>query len=92
MFLKDLNEKISKINEILERVNLIELLNIAGSKREIFKRNLLAGIARGIGITIGITIVTAIVIYILQKLVMLNLPLIGDYIVQIIEVVETRHR
>ena len=90
MFLKDLNDKINAFNEKLERINLIDLLTIAGSKREIFKRNLLAGIARGIGITIGITIVTAIAIYALQRIVNLNIPLIGEYIIQIIEIIEAR--
>ncbi|MCL2355397.1 MAG: DUF5665 domain-containing protein [Oscillospiraceae bacterium] len=90
MFLKDLNQKIDQFNKALEKINLIDLLNIAGNKREIFKRNLLAGIARGIGITIGITIVTAIVIYILQKIVTMNIPLIGEYIIQIIDVIEAR--
>jgi len=91
MFLKDLNEKFDEFNKKLEKINLIDLLNIAGSKKEIFKRNLLAGIARGIGITIGITLVTAIAIYVLQRLVTLNIPLIGEYIVNIIEIIE-EHR
>jgi len=86
--LKKLNEKIEKLNNSLERVNLMDLIYIAGNKKEIFKRNLLAGIARGIGMAIGITIVTAIIIYMLQRLVKLNIPLIGEYIIQIVEIVE----
>ncbi|MCL2383498.1 MAG: DUF5665 domain-containing protein [Oscillospiraceae bacterium] len=85
---KKLDEKIDKLNKILERTNLIDLIYIVGRKREIFKRNILAGIARGIGFTIGVTIVTAVVIYILQSLVTLNIPLIGEYIVEIIDVIE----
>ena len=88
MFLKDLNEKFDQLNKKLEKINLIDLLNIAGSKRQIFKRNLLAGIARGVGFTIGITLVTAIAIYVLQRLVTLNIPLIGEYIVNIIQIIE----
>ena len=68
----------------------MELLYIMGNKKEIFKRNLLAGIARGLGMTIGVAVVTAVGIYILQKVVKLNLPVIGDYIVDIIEVVEKK--
>ena len=88
--LKDINDKIDKLNKNLEKTNLMELSYIMGNKKEILKRNLLAGISRGVGITIGVTIITAIIIYILQKLLILNIPLIGDYIVDIIEVVDRR--
>ena len=88
MFFKKVNEKIDKINNILERSNIIELSYLIGSKKEILKRNLIAGIARGVGIGIGVTIVTAIIIYLLRKLIMLNIPVIGDYIADIVEIVE----
>lgn len=88
MFFKKINEKIDKINNILERSNIIELSYLIGSKREILKRNLIAGIARGVGIGIGVTIVTAIIILILRRLIMLNIPVIGDYIADIVEIVE----
>ena len=51
-------------------------------------RNLIAGIFRGIGIGIGVTVITAILIYILQKIVTLNIPIIGEYISDIVEIVE----
>ena len=88
MFFKKLNEKIDKSNESLEKSNIIELSYIMGNKKEILKRNLIAGISRGVGIGIGITIITAIIIYLLRKLIMLNIPVIGDYIADIVEIVE----
>lgn len=88
MFLKKINEKIDKINNILERSNIIELSYLVGSKKEILKRNLIAGIARGVGIGIGVTVVTAIIIFLLRRLIMLNIPVIGDYIADIVEIVE----
>ena len=88
MFLKKINEKIDKINNILERSNIIELSYIVGSKKEILKRNLIAGIARGVGIGIGVTVVTAVIILLLRKLIMLNIPVIGDYIADIVDIVE----
>ena len=57
-------------------------------KKEILKRNLIAGIARGVGIGIGVTIVTAVIILLLRRLIMLNIPVIGDYIADIVEIVE----
>ena len=88
MFFKKINKKIDKIYRTLEKSNLIEFSYIMGSKKEILKRNLIAGISRGVGIGIGITIITAIIIYLLRKLIMLNIPVIGDYIADIVEIVE----
>lgn len=88
MFFKKLNNKIDKISESLEKTNIIEFSYIMGNKKEILKRNLIAGISRGVGIGIGITVVTAIIVYLLRKLIMLNIPVIGDYIADIVEIVE----
>ena len=88
MFNKKVIEKLDNINEKLQKTQAIEISYILGSKREIIKRNLIAGIARGVGIGIGVTIVTAIIIYLLRKLIMLNIPVIGDYIADIVEIVE----
>ena len=58
------------------------------SRKEIFFRNVFAGIARGIGIGIGFTIITAVIIYFLQKLVKLNIQIIGEYVADIVEIVQ----
>lgn len=83
-----LQKSIDKLIEMLQNMNLHDLIYILGSKKEIIKRNLLAGIARGIGGGIGFTIITAIIIYFLQKIVRLNIPIIGEYINDIIEIVQ----
>ena len=93
MFIKkkrvnDLNNSIDKLSENLEKGNLQELTYILGSKKEIIVRNLLAGIFRGVGIGIGVTVITAILIMFLRRLVALNIPLIGKYVTDIVEIVE----
>ena len=85
---KILNNNLEKVLSILEKINVEEITYILGNKKEIAKRNLIAGIFRGIGIGIGVTIITALIIYFLQKLVRLNLPIIGKYIYDIVEIVE----
>lgn len=93
MFLKNkkveiLNKGIEKLNKMLTEANFHELLYVLGNKKEIIKRNLLAGIFRGIGIGIGITIISAALIIFLQKLIKLNIPVIGDYITDIVNIVQ----
>ena len=83
-----LQSSVEHLNKILEKGNFVELTYILGNKKEIFIRNLWAGIWRGVGIGIGVTIITAILVIVLQKIVTLNIPIIGEYIADIVEIVE----
>lgn len=83
-----LSMQIEKINTIMQKSNIHEMLYVLGNKKEIIKRNFLAGIFRGIGIGIGITVITAILIILLQKIVTLNIPIIGEYISDIVDIVQ----
>lgn len=89
---KILNRNIEYLINVLENKNINELLYILGDKKEIAKRNIIAGIFRGIGIGIGVTVISAIIIYFLQKLMRLNLPIIGEFIHDIVEIVEARNK
>ena len=88
MFNKKINKKIDDINEKLDKTRMVEMSYIIGNKREIIKRNFLAGISRGVGTGIGITIITAIIIYFLRKIITLNIPVLGDYIADIVAIVQ----
>ncbi len=88
--LNKLNKNIEKLNKKIEESNILQLSYIFGNKSEIIKRNLLAGISRGVGIGIGVTITTTILIMFLEKIVTLNIPVIGKYVSEIIDVVEKR--
>ena len=89
---KILNKNIENLLESFQRSNIEEILYLMGSKKEIAKRNFIAGIFRGIGIGIGVTIISALIIYLLQKIVRWNLPIIGKYIHDIVEIVEAMNK
>lgn len=90
--LEKLMKNIDNLNFVLTKNNLIDLAELLGNRKEMLIRNLLAGIAKGIGIGIGFTILTAILVIILQKIVTLNIPVIGDYITDIVDIVENNRR
>lgn len=85
-----LEEQLNKLNKSLSESNLAELISLLGSKKDIFIRNLIAGVTKGIGIGIGITIITAIIVFLLRRVVSLNLPIIGDFIADIVKIVESK--
>ena len=86
--IKILKEQIDKLNFNLNKNKFIDLIEILGNKKEIIFRNLFSGIWKGIGIGIDVTLVTAVIIVILQKIIKLNIPIISEYITDIVEIVE----
>lgn len=86
---KKLNKSIDKINYILEKNQILELVELLGNIKKLFIRNLLSGIFKGIGLGIGFTLITAILVYILQRIVKLNIPILSEYIIDIIEIVKS---
>mgnify|MGYP007007823425 CR=1 FL=1 len=73
-------------NEVkFEFLDLVELL---GDRKKLFIRNFSSGIFKGIGIGIGVTLITAILLILLQKIVALNIPVIGEFIADIVDIVQ----
>lgn len=85
---ENIEKKLDKINYILSKNNIMEMTEILGNTKKLIYRNFISGISKGIGIGIGFTVLTAILLYILQKIVRLNIPIIGKYISDIAEIVE----
>lgn len=93
MFGKKLREerlvkRLEKVYYVLSKNNIIELADLLENSKKFVIKNFWAGILKGIGAGIGFTILTAILVVILQKIVTLNIPVIGDYIADIISIVE----
>ena len=81
-------EQIDNLNKKLTQSNLIEISQLIGDRKKLLMINLIAGISKGIGIGIGVTVITAILVFLLQKIVTLNIPIIGEYIADIVEIVQ----
>lgn len=80
--------QIDKLNRTLLESRIIDLSQLLGNTKKLLWKNLIAGIFRGIGIGIGVTIITAILIMLLRKIVSLNIPIIGEYIADVVEIVQ----
>ncbi|MBP3255740.1 MAG: hypothetical protein J6M60_04555 [Clostridia bacterium] len=85
-------KKIDNLNQKLLDSNIEDMATLLGNRKKLFFTNLVAGISRGVGIGIGVTIITAILVLTLQKIVTLNIPVIGEYISDIVEIVEKQYK
>ncbi|QNB46051.1 hypothetical protein BR63_06800 [Thermanaerosceptrum fracticalcis] len=82
-----LEAKVDELVIAMEKMKLAEYVEYLHNTRKMLAINLMAGVARGLGMAIGFTILGAVVLYLLQKIVLLNLPLIGNFIAEIVEMV-----
>ena len=85
---KNIQNKVDSLYEKLNNDNLNKFAEIITSPRRIFWRSFLSGVARGIGTAIGFSLLGAIIIYLLRYIVMLNIPVIGVFIKDILDIVQ----
>ena len=83
--------QIDDLNQKLLESNIIEISQLLGNRKRLLVVNLISGISKGIGIGIGVTLITAILVWILQKIVTLNIPIIGEYVADIVEIVMKKY-
>lgn len=83
-----LSQKIDELSLNFERLNLAEYVDILRNPKRLLYINFLGGVARGFGTAVGFTLLGALVIYILQRIVILRLPIIGTFIADIIKIVQ----
>ncbi|MCX7921799.1 MAG: DUF5665 domain-containing protein [Clostridia bacterium] len=88
-----INKKIDQISLNMEKMKLVDYVYYIEHPRKMLFANFIGGLARGFGIAVGFTVLGAIGIYILQMVVKWKLPLIGEFISDIVEIVQNNmHR
>ncbi|MUG64674.1 hypothetical protein CHH75_03735 [Paenibacillus sp. 7541] len=86
--LQTIHRLTTDIAQQLEKSRIADYTQLLHRPWRLVGLNLLAGTARGVGIAIGFTFFAATIIYLLQALGALNLPIIGDYIADIVRIVQ----
>lgn len=86
--LESIQRGVEKLAVKMESEQIAEYVQLMNRPRKLIVMNLISGISRGVGIVIGITLFTAFILYLLRALGALNLPIIGDYIADLVEIVE----
>ncbi len=86
--LQTLEEKVSVLAINMEKMKLAEYVDLLEKPYKLMYVNFISGIARGFGIAIGFAVLGAIIVMILQRLVTLNLPVIGDFIADLVKIVQ----
>ncbi|MBO9596413.1 MAG: hypothetical protein J7559_01130 [Cohnella sp.] len=83
-----LSARIDKLALNMEKAQLKEYVNLMHKPWQLIIKNFLAGLSRGVGIALGFTFFAATIVWLLQLLGALNLPIVGDYIADIVRIVK----
>lgn len=83
-----LTRRIDNLATDLEKAELKEYVNLMRHPWSLIWRNFIAGLTRGVGIALGFTFFAATIVWLLQLLGALNLPIVGDYIADIVRIVQ----
>ncbi len=83
-----LSQKITDLSIAMEKMKLAEYVTLLNQPLRLLFINFIAGLARGVGMAIGFAILGALMIYTLQRLAILNLPVIGGVIAEIVRIVQ----
>jgi len=86
--LNAINRKLDKISLDMEKSKLNDYVYYLENPRKILFSNFIGGLARGFGMAVGFTLLGALIIYVLRWLVKWNLPVIGKFISEIINIVQ----
>lgn len=85
-----LDKQIQNLSHCLESMRIAEYISLLQKPWRLIWLNFLAGMAKGLGAAFGATLIFALVLNILSNLLFLNLPIISDWIAQIIHLVEQK--
>jgi hypothetical protein len=86
--LKAIEKKIDKISLNMEKFKLVDYVYYLEHPRKMLLANFIGGLSRGFGMAIGFTLLGAVVLYILQMVVRWKLPLIGQFVTEIVKIVQ----
>ena len=83
-----LREAAQNLTSVMEKMRIAEYVQYLNRPWKLLWTNFLIGIARGLGSTIGLAIIIALVFYVLQHIVMLNLPFISDLLTKMVYTIQ----
>jgi hypothetical protein len=85
---QSLLQRIEALGVAMEKMRIAEYVQLLDRPWRLIYLNLLAGVARGVGVALGFTILGTILVYILRDVVAANLPGIGEFIADMVRTVQ----
>ncbi|MBR4359068.1 MAG: hypothetical protein IKP32_00410 [Clostridia bacterium] len=83
-------EQMERFIAAAERMRLADYVRYESDVRRRLRDAFFQGVARGLGAMLGFSVLGALVVFLLQDLARRNLPLISDFVAQVVTLVQLR--
>ena len=87
---KRMEKKLDDIAMRMDSMGFQEYMEYVQDKSGAYKRAFASGLLRGLGAAVGFTLLGALLLYILRWLAGSSIPLIGEFIAEIIKIVDSK--
>lgn len=81
-------DQIERLAGNVEKLRLSEYLQYVSDTRRLIWVNFISGVARGFGFAVGFSLLGALFIVLLQRMAVDSLPVIGEFLAEVIRIVE----
>lgn len=83
--------QLERLAHHLEAMRIAEYMELLERPFKLIMVNFIAGLARGLGIAIGASLIFALTLELMRRLILLNIPGIGNFIAEVLHIVETKN-
>ena len=82
--------RLEHVAQRMEQIHLECYLRYVHNWRRRLLMDFLGGIVRGVGFSVGFTVLGALLLYILRNIALANLPVIGEFLAELVRIVEQK--
>ncbi|MCE5284735.1 MAG: DUF5665 domain-containing protein [Pelosinus sp.] len=79
---------LEKLVAHLESMHIASFMELLQKPARLIMTNFVAGLARGLGIALGASLIFALTLEAMRRLILLNIPGIGGFILEVMNIVE----
>lgn len=83
-------EQMERLSRHLEALRIADYIELLEKPWKLITTNFIAGIARGVGFAVGTTIIFALIVEALRRIILINIPVINDYLVEIFKLINLK--
>lgn len=82
--------RLEYVAQRMEQMHLERYLRYVHNWKRRLLMDFLGGIVRGVGFSVGFTVLGALLLYILRNIALANLPVIGEFLADLVRIVEQK--
>jgi hypothetical protein len=83
-------QQVERLARHLEALRIADYIELLEKPWKLITTNFIAGAARGLGFAVGTTIVFALVVETLRRIILINIPIINDYLIEIFKLIDLK--